>query len=667
MDVNGNVVDNNFEKATAFNIFFTNQSNIDDSSATLPNTSNNNASNHLYTEIILSDDEVKNVLLSLDTSKATGPDLINPRLLKEAASIFSFPLRKLFNKSLQNSHFPTEWKQTNVTPVHKKGKRNYINNYGPISLLCITGKVMERCVHNHIYSYFVETKFLCNNQSGFISGDSTVNQLLDISNDIGRALDSGREVRAVFCDISKAFDRVWHKGLLYKLQQAGIGGKLYLWFENYLQSRKQRVVINSSASGWRDVKAGVPQGSILGPLLFLVYINDIVFDIRSTIKLFADDTTLHIIVDNPVIASKTLNSDLDKIHKWSNQWLVTFNPQKTESITISTKRNRTLHPDLYLNGQKISEVSHHKHLGLHFSDNGQWSYHVNIVVAKASSRLHIPRRLKFLLDRKSLEKLYISFVRPVIEYADVVWDNISNDLADKLEKINIEAARIVSGATKLVSLNDLYREVGWDTLHNRRQKHKLIKFHTMVHRSAPDYLSSLIPLRISETHHYPTRRSHCITQRKSNTNHYSQSFLPSTTKLWNDLPICVQENPSVSNLKRVLNSNCCKTPRHFLFGKRTEQILHTRLRLNCSTLNSHLSKKHIIDNPNCACGQIETTIHFLLECPLYTDARKKFIDPLRPVTLNILLFGDPDRNYSYNTNIFKHVHHFISATKRFVT
>lgn len=158
------------------------------------------------------------------------------------------------------------------------------------------------------------------------------------------------------------------------------------------------------------------------------------FDIRSTIKLFADDTTLYIIVDNPVIASKTLNSDLDKIHKWSNQWLVTFNPQKTESITISTKRNRTLHPDLYLNGHKISEVSHHKHLGLHFSDNGQWSYHVNIVVAKASSRLHILRRLKFLLDRKSLEKLYISFVRPVIEYADVVWDNISNDLADNSKK-----------------------------------------------------------------------------------------------------------------------------------------------------------------------------------------------------------------------------------------
>lgn len=147
---------------------------------------------------------------------------------------------------------------------------------------------------------------MCNNQSGFISGDSTVNQLLDISNDIGRALDSGREERAVFCDISKAFDRVWHKGLLYKLQQAGIGGKRYLSFENYLQSRKQRVVINSSASGWCDVKAGVPQGSILGPLLFLLYINDIVFDIRSTIKLFAGDTTLYIIVDNPVIASKTL-------------------------------------------------------------------------------------------------------------------------------------------------------------------------------------------------------------------------------------------------------------------------------------------------------------------------------------------------------------------------
>ena len=150
----------------------------------------------------------------------------------------------------------------------------------------------------------------------------------------------------MFCDNSKAFDRVWHKGLLFKLKSIGVSDSLLLWFSDYLVERKQRVVLPGAASSWKHIKAGVPQGSILGPLLFLIYINDIVEDIHSSIRLFADDTSLYIIVDNPLLAANTLNADLTKLHNWASKCLVTFNPSKSESIIVSRKHNRPINPPL---------------------------------------------------------------------------------------------------------------------------------------------------------------------------------------------------------------------------------------------------------------------------------------------------------------------------------
>lgn len=174
----------------------------------------------------------------------------------------------------------------------------------------------------------------------------------------------------VFCDISKAFDRVWHKGLIAKLRSIGISGNLLHWFKNYLSCRKQRVVLHDKMSPWEVIRAGVTQGSILGPLLFIIYINDIVTDIQCQIKLFADDTSLYIVVDDRSQASNKLNSDLSKINTWANNWLVTFNPNKTENIIISRKNMQPFHPSLYMDNILITEVDFHTHLGILFSSNG---------------------------------------------------------------------------------------------------------------------------------------------------------------------------------------------------------------------------------------------------------------------------------------------------------
>ena len=201
-------------------------------------------------------------------------------------------------------------------------------------------------------------------------GDSTVNQVTLPYNNICKALDDGLEFRAVFFDISKAFDKVWYKGLLFKLRRAGIRGKLLSWFSDYLSNRYQRVIIPGGISTLCHIQAGVPQGSILGPLLFLIYINDIVDDIQANINLFADDTSLSMIVSDPLAARTMLQTDIDKITDWAQKWLVKFNPSKSESLVISRKRNKTNHPGLFMSNIEIPSVTSHKHLGIVLSNDG---------------------------------------------------------------------------------------------------------------------------------------------------------------------------------------------------------------------------------------------------------------------------------------------------------
>ena len=204
----------------------------------------------------------------------------------------------MFNLSLDWGEFPSIWKRANVTPIHKKDSKSKTDNYRPISLLSCVGKILEKIVFKYMFNYFRDNFLISLHQSGFTPGDNTINQLVYLYHTLCEALDKKKDVRIVFCDISKAFDRVWHAGLVHKLRCMGIKGKLLNWLISYLQDRYQRVVIKGQTSAWGKIKAGVPQGSVLGPLLFLVYINDLVNEVRNNIKLFADDTVLFITVDN---------------------------------------------------------------------------------------------------------------------------------------------------------------------------------------------------------------------------------------------------------------------------------------------------------------------------------------------------------------------------------
>ena len=487
----GIVVDDKL-KADVFNNYFSSVSQIDESTA-VPLDDNIILDNHNQLSSIEIDvQEVRDLLSILDVNKAYGPDAIPPILLKEGAPVIADSLCKIFNASLDQKTIPTLWKEANVLSLFKKGSASDVGNYRPVSLLSSVSKILERIVFKHVFNHFRDNFLLTVHQSGFLPGHSTITQLVELHHSFCKAISDNKEIRVVFLDISKAFDRVWHNGLIYKLRKFGIAGPLLNWFVDYLHNRKQRVIVSGQYSDWASIKAGVPQGSVLGPLLFLVFINDIVHVTHHCqIKLFADDTCMFLNVDNRIDAAQKMNQDLICIQNWANRWLVNFSPPKTEALTISNKLNVNEHPKLFLNGHTIKEVQTHKHLGMILSHDLKWNKHIGDLCVSCRRRLDLLRALKYKLDRRSLETIYMNFIRPKMEYGDVLFVGASFYCLEKLNSIQNEAMRIVCGATARSSLQHVLAETGWQTLHDRRQIHCLCLLYTIVNSTAPDCLSGI--------------------------------------------------------------------------------------------------------------------------------------------------------------------------------
>ena len=327
-------------------------------------------------------------------------------------------------------------------PLYKKNEKHFPSNYRPISLLSCVGKVFERIIFKNIHNFLLDNSLIYDMQSGFLPNHSTVYQLLEIFHNICISREEKKHTGLVFCDVSKAFDRVWHRGLIYKLKHYGIGGKLLDLLENYISDRHQCVFINASLSDTLFTNAGVPKGSVLGPIMFLIYINDIADNLVSITRLFADDTSLSSSSRDPNDIEDTLNKDLSEINNWSQKWLVKFNPSKTEVLLIS---NSLIPPDIHIQfaNENLELSDFHKHLGVTFSANGKWTKHIETIRGSAMKSINILRKLKYTRSRKTLNKIYNTFILPLLEYACEVWDGCSKLDEEKLEKVHLEAARII--------------------------------------------------------------------------------------------------------------------------------------------------------------------------------------------------------------------------------
>ena len=504
-------------------------------------------------------------------------------------------------------------------------------------------------------------------QSGFIPKDSTIYQLLNIYDDFCRSYDEEVSTEAIFFDISKAFDRVWHRGLIHKLNSVGIRGSLLDWFTNYLHNRTQAVVIKGQKSDYLDITAGVPQGSVLGPILFLIYINDLTYSIESIIKLFADDTSMYLSLNANPARALTLNSDLEKIKTWASTWKVTFNANKTDKLNICN-RNTTLPDLLYFDNVLLNTSAHHKHLGIIIQGNCKWDEHINYLVTKCRTQINCLCSYKYRLNRKSLETMFKSYILPILDYADVIWDNCTERQADALEQLQIDALRVITGSVRGTSHQSLYNDTGIIPLKERRKRHKLILFFKFTKGLLPEHITPKFPPLSSEVNRYHRRRMQDRYPINCRTELYRHSFFPSATKLWNKLPENIQTTRSFGEFKRHLRKDDITPPPYFYLGQRKEQIIHCRLRLHMSDLNFDLFNRHLTDSKACQCGaNKEDSHHYLLTCTIHNQSRQETLSNLPPIALNTktLLNGNCNYSLAFNNYIFSLVHEYIKLSRRF--
>jgi hypothetical protein len=322
-DNNFNLSYDCFEKAGILNRHFCSVSDLNDRNKDLPPFEVR--CKNVLSQIIVSEQDILDMISTLDANKAVGPDIISNKMLIAVKVQISKPLCMLFNKSLHQNIFPTDWKLAHVIPLFKAGDKSFPSNYRPVSLLSCVSKLLEKIVFKHIFNHLQGNKLLCKFQSGFLPGCSTTHQLVELYHRILLALDSKQFTSVTFADISKAFDTVWIKGLLLKLERYGIGDNLLIWLKSYLSNRTQRVVIKDALSNIGQRKAGVPQGSVLVPL-FLVFINDIADGMTGLGRLFADDTSIgYIANDKPDSLQDMENLEFAYLNDWSKRWLVNFN------------------------------------------------------------------------------------------------------------------------------------------------------------------------------------------------------------------------------------------------------------------------------------------------------------------------------------------------------
>ena len=497
-------------------------------------------------QISVTVDGVYNLLANLDAHKATGPDNIPSRFLKEFAQQIAPALTLIFQSSINQGKLPRDWKIANITPIHKKNNRADPTNYRPISLTSICCKTLEHIIYSSIFSHLERHNLLCDSQHGFRAKRSCETQLLGAINDFQLCLNSGGHIDALFLDFAKAFDKVCHSKLCYKLSSYGINGEVLSWIKDYLTDRSQTVILEGKSSSPKPVLSGVPQGSVLAPLLFLLYINDIGIKINSTVRLYADDVLIYRTIQSEADGI-SLQNDLSNLESWANLWQMKFNPAKCLHVVITNKRSH-IQNTYQIYGQQILHVTSAKYLGVTIDQHLTWKDHINNICHKANSVKGFLRRNLHQCPTSIKSNCYKTFVRPILEYAVTVWSPNLQYQIHQLDKVQRSAARFVmNDFSQFSSVTSMLNHLSWPTLEQRRNYFKLLMLFKLIHGLVAIPSITLIPMASRTRGH-----SHRYYIPPVRTETYLHSFLPSAIKLWNNLPQSLTEISNIDNFKLQL-------------------------------------------------------------------------------------------------------------------
>ena len=544
---NGNPVTDSFDKAELLNqhfkSVFTNEPATD-----LPDKG---PSPHpIMPEISITCQGIENLLNGLQTHKATGPDAIGATILKATGDIIAPILQIIFQTSLNTGRVPADWNAALVTPVFKKGSRTLPSNYRPVSLTCIISKVFERIIASNIMKHLEENNILNDLQYGFRHGRSCETQLISLVNDLTINYDRSLQTDLIITDFAKAFDVVPHRRLLYKLNWYGIRGTTSQWIQSFLSNRIQRVILENSQSSPIHVTSGVPQGTVLGPVLFLVYINDLPDSIcHSTLRLFADDCLLYKTIQSPHDAID-LQEDLLAMQSWEDTWLMKFNISKCFGMRVTQSRKHKVTYDYQLHNFTLNSVDHCKYLGVVLQSNLRWGKHIESITAKANSTLGMMRRNFKKVPTSIKVQIYQTIIRPQLEYASSAWSPwLKQDILE-LEKVQRRAARFVNNNYwPMASVTEMISTLNWETLENRRQKARLCMMYKAINGLVKISMDHCQPCTLTATRSFHGQN---VLPPYCRTDVYKHLFFPATINQWNHLPRNVIESRSLQTFKQQI-------------------------------------------------------------------------------------------------------------------
>ena len=473
-------------------------------------------------------------------------------MLKGTAYTVSPILSDIFNLSLSTGRIHDAWKLSRVVPVFKSGDPHTASNYRPISLQPICCKLLEKVIHGSVLQYLNSKNILTDRQFGFLPNSSTTDALTTALHEWYGHLEGRKSIAMALFDLSKAFDRVPHRPLVHKLRAVGVAGPLLSWFRSYLSCRTQLVAIRGVDSNPVPVLSGVPQGSVLGPLLFLIYVNDLSltsFSLSSSLVLYADDTTLF----KPIVTPSDLvdfQSDINSIHDWFCLNHLTANASKTKLMIISTKRDPFPDVALTLNNQPIERVSSAKFLGIILSDKLSWDLYVDHICKKARKTIGFIHRSFHSAPINTRRTLYLALVRPILEYASTTWHPLNIKLTNRIESTQRFACRVILQQWKL-SHDELLQESDLPTLVKRRDVATLCHLFKIFH----GLCSSPNPYRPHPRTSLRHLNSCAVDPPFCRLSLSKSSFYPYAPTLWNYLPEAVVKSTSLQAFKLAVHSH----------------------------------------------------------------------------------------------------------------
>ena len=450
--------------------------------------------------------EISNLIVSLNARKATGPNSIPNFILKEFKEELKVPLTIITNMSFVTGQFPQKAKEAYIIPVYKKGDKLEKSNYRPISLLPNISKLIEKAMYTRLYKFLEKYKYLYKKQFGFRNSHSTNHALISITEKIRESLDKNEYSCGVFLDFQKAFDTVNHEILIKKLHHYGIRGITNQWFKSYLTNRTQKTKVNDCISEEIEITYGVPQGSILGPLLFLVYINDMHEAVtHSLIHHFADDTNILYCNKSLKKINKYINHDLSQIVQWLRANRISLNANKTELIIFRPKnKNITKQLNFRISGQKINTVNKTKYLGIYLDQHLTWNFQLNQIKTKLSRSCGLLAKLRYHVKTELLRTVYFAIFDSILRYAVQVWGQCRNQAVKEIEKLQNKAIRIMSFKGRNEPTNPLYKNLEIMKLKDILLYYNCLFAYDQINENLPENFKDFFLLTETQ-HNYNTR------------------------------------------------------------------------------------------------------------------------------------------------------------------